>query len=53
MRALTKERDAVIFEAANPVLKEYLSLVDELKWSAWSPPLYTFYSQLIGLFKDD
>jgi len=42
-----------MYEAANPVLKEYLDLVGELKWSTWSPPLYTFYSQLIGLFKQD
>jgi hypothetical protein len=30
--------DAVMYEAANPVLKEYLNLVGQLKWSSWSAP---------------
>ena len=50
MRALVKERDAVMYDAANPVLKEYLDLVGELKWSSWSPPPYSLYSRLIALF---
>ena len=52
MRQLAKERNAIIYEAANDTLKAYFDKVRTIKHNLYMPPNYSFYSELIELFGD-
>ena len=53
MRQLAKERNKVIYEAANDTLKAYFDKVRMIKYNMFNPPPYTLYNDLIELFGDD
>jgi hypothetical protein len=53
MRQLAKERNKVIYEAANDTLKAYFDKVRTIKHNLYMPPYYSFYDELIELFDGD
>jgi hypothetical protein len=53
MKQLAKERNAIIYAAANDQLKAYFDKVRTIKHNMFNPPLYSVYDDLIELFDND
>ena len=53
MRDLAKERNSIIYAAANDQLKVYFDKVRTIKHNTFNPPLYSVYDDLIELFDND
>jgi len=52
MKQLAKQRNAIMYDAANPTLKAYLDTLKDIMWNEWEPPMYSFYKKLIHLFRE-
>ena len=50
MKKIALKRNKIMYEAANPVLKQYLDIIKDLPWDDWDPPSYKLYSSLSALF---
>jgi len=50
MKKIALRRNKIMYEAANPVLKQYLDIIKSIPWDDWDPPSYKLYSSLSALF---